>query len=169
VRSEAENLRQDILNKPEWLPTAWDNRHLLNILGIREFKNNWRVGMKWRFVGGAPYTPFDLLQSSYVHAWDVRGRGIPDFSRFNSERLGSFHQLDVRVDKEFFLRRLSLNFYVDVQNAYNFKSDQQKVLVKASPDIVNPGDLPVLQQYELKELDISGGTVLPTIGVIIEF
>lgn len=171
VRSEAENFRTETGNGSEWLPTAWDNRHLLNILGIKEFKKDWRLGMKWRFVGGAPYTPFDVEQSSLVQAWNARLRGIPDFNRFNGERLGAFHQLDVRVDKEFFLNKLSLNFYVDIQNLYNFKSDQQKVLLidqsAAQPE--NPSDPPELQRYRLKELDISGGTVLPTIGVIIEF
>lgn len=171
VRSEAENFRPETGNGVEWLPTAWDNRHLLNILGIKEFKKDWRLGMKWRFIGGAPYTPFDVEQSSLVQAWNTRLRGIPDFARFNGERLGAFHQLDVRVDKEFFLNKLSLNFYIDIQNLYNFKSDQQKVLLidQSAPQPLNPSDPPELQKYRLKELDISGGTVLPTIGVIIEF
>ncbi len=171
VRSETDALRYGLRQNGDWIPTSWDNRHLLNILAIREFKKNWRVGMKWRFVGGAPYTPYDLLQSSYVAAWDRRNQGILDYSRYNSERLGVFHQLDIRIDKELFLKKTTLNFYVDVQNLYNFKADQQKILVldESSPQPVNPQDPNSLQRYKLKELSVEGGTVLPTLGIIVEF
>ncbi|HYW95614.1 MAG TPA: TonB-dependent receptor, partial [Bacteroidales bacterium] len=113
VRSETQAFRHSLLENGDWIPTAWDNRHLLNILALREFKNNWRVGLKWRFVGGAPYTPYDLLESSYVLAWDARNQGTPDYNLYNNERLGAFHQLDIRIDKEFYLRKITLNFYVD--------------------------------------------------------
>ncbi len=169
VRSWTENLRND--GGDRWIPTAWDNRHLLNILAIREFRNNWRAGVKWRFTGGAPYTPFDLVESSYVQAWDTRNRGIPDYSRYNSKRLGSFHQLDVRIDKEFYLKKISLNFYVDVQNVYNFKASQQKVLIPDTlpPQIINPQEPVSLQRYRMKELSLGAGTVLPSAGIIVEF
>ena len=171
VRSETQAFRHSSLENGDWIPTAWDNRHLLNILALREFKNNWRVGLKWRFVGGAPYTPYDLLESSYVVAWDTRNQGIPDYNRYNNERLGAFHQLDIRIDKEFYLKKVTLNFYVDVQNLYNFKADQQKVLVldNNSPQPINAQDPLPLQRYQLKELDLQAGTVLPTIGIIVQF
>lgn len=172
VRSEAENFRTGGGITDQWIPTSWDNRHLLNILAIRELGKNWRVGAKWRFVGGVPFTPFDPFLSSFRQAWDVRGIGIPDFDQYNQGRLEAFHQLDLRVDKEFFLKKLSLNFYIDIQNVYNFKASQQKVLIldeDAENLIINP-EAPVdLQRYRLKELALSGGTILPTIGVIIQF
>ncbi len=171
VKSEAESAITAGESGNHWVPTAWDNRHLLNILAIKQFDNNWRVGLKWRFIGGAPYTPFDGPESSYVLAWNTRGIGIPDYSRFNSQRLGSFHQLDFRIDKEFFLKNVTLNFYVDIQNLYNFKSDQQKVLVldnsKSQP--INPTAPPDQQKYALKELPLKSGTVLPAFGIIVEF
>lgn len=172
VRSETEAFRSEILENGKWVSTAWDNRHLINILAIREFKKNWRVGMKWRFVGGIPYTPYDKIESSYVLAWNARRIGILDYKRFNQERLGAFHQLDLRIDKEFFLKKLSLNFYIDVQNVYNFKAEQQAVLIldeNADPLIINPGDPIEQQRYNLKEIATNGGTVLPTVGIIIQF
>ncbi len=171
VKSEAEAFGKSGESGKQWVPTAWDNRHLLNILAIRQFDNNWRVGLKWRFVGGAPITPFDELESSYVLAWNARNIGIPDYSRFNSQRLKAFHQLDLRLDKEFFLKKLTLNFYVDIQNLYNFKSDQQKVLVldQSKEQPVNPSAPIAEQRYALKELGLASGTVLPTFGIIVEF
>ncbi len=172
VRSESEAFRSEATESGKWVPTAWDNRHLLNILALKEFKNNWSAGIKWRFVGGVPYTPFDKIESSYVQAWNARRIGIPDYNRFNMERLDAFHQLDIRIDKEFFLNKVTLNFYVDVQNIYNFKAEQQSVLTldeNADPLIINP-EAPVEdQRYALKEIAITGGTVLPTFGIIVQF
>lgn len=167
VRSESEAIKEAIRDIGKWVPTSWDNRHIINITGIREFKKNWRLGMKWRFVGGAPYTPYDREISSLVEVWNTRKRGVFDYSLFNQFRLSSFHQLDIRLDKEWYLNNFSLNLYTDIQNVYNFRAEQQKVLLIDSnlpqPD---PSDN---TRYQLKELDLSGGTILPTIGIIIQF
>ncbi|MCB9012810.1 MAG: TonB-dependent receptor [Bacteroidales bacterium] len=169
VRSESQAFRSEILALGKWVPTVWDNRHIINITGIKEFKKNWRLGLKWRFVGGVPYTPYDKLGSSYKLAWDVNGQGILDYSRFNQQRLSAFHQLDLRLDKEWFFNRFSLNLYLDVQNVYNFKADQQKVLLLDGNSVINPGDPLPQQRYALKEISTTGGTVLPTVGIIFQF
>jgi len=153
-----------------WIPSSWDNRHLLNLTATRKFNRNWDVGFKWRFVGGAPYTPYDLEKSSLKAAWDLQGQGYLDYARFNSERLKAFHQLDLRVDKQYFLKGWSLMLYVDVQNVYNHKADQPSILVRESDSNGNPVTDPSDPlKYSLKFLDSETGTVLPTIGVIIEF
>jgi hypothetical protein len=153
-----------------YIPTSWDNKHLLNLTATRKFKNNWEAGIKWRFIGGSPYTPWDLEKSSNMMAWDVRGRGYLDFARYNSERLKAFHQLDIRVDKSFFFDRWTLMLYADVQNVYNFKADQPPILVRetdennqALPDPEDP------DKYLIKFINGEAGTVLPTVGIIIEF
>jgi hypothetical protein len=170
VRSESQSFKSEILASGKWVPTIWDNRHILNITALKELNKNWRVGIKWRFVGGAPYTPYDVAQSGYRLAWDAFGRGIPDYSLFNQKRLQAFHQLDVRVDKEWFLNRFSLNLYMDIQNLYNFQADQQKALILDGENpIINPGDPLSQQKYQLKEVSTTGGTVLPTLGIIIQF
>lgn len=50
-------------------------------------------------LGGTPYTPYDLESSSLRANWDLYNSGRFDFTRINGERLKSFHQLDLRVDK----------------------------------------------------------------------
>ena len=45
-------------------------------------------------MGGAPYTPYDVENSSLVEAWDASGSLYYDYSRFNSERLKPFTQLE---------------------------------------------------------------------------
>jgi len=160
VRSEFQD------NKGVYVPSSWDNKHLLNILFRKSFKGNWDVGFKWRLVGGSPYTPTDTTRSALVDVWNVQGRSVLDYSRFNRERLKTFHQLDFRIDKEYYFSKWSLNVYLDVQNIYNFKSDSPPTFI--IDENVAPFGTP--QQYQLTQLaSDGGGTVLPTIGIIIQF
>ena len=155
---------QDIHGK--YVPSAWDNKNLLNILIRRNFGKNWDAGLKWRFIGGAPYTPVNLAESELVSAWDLRNQAYLDYSKFNTLRLKPYHQLDIRVDKNFFFNKWSLMAYVDVQNVYDFSADAPPTYVV---DYSKP-IIPNLDRYTLKEINVSGGgTVLPTIGVIVQF
>jgi outer membrane receptor for ferrienterochelin and colicin len=97
VRSEFKDKNGD------YIPTSWDNQHILTITSTMKFNKNWSAGLKWRYAGGLPYTPYNLELSSRVNAWDVQGQAYLDKNRINSERLGDFHQLDIRVDKSSFL------------------------------------------------------------------
>ncbi|MBK7215116.1 MAG: TonB-dependent receptor [Bacteroidales bacterium] len=163
VRSLAEDKAGSLI------ATAWDNRHILNITAFAGLKKNWDIGLKWRFVGGAPYTPYDIERSSYIQAWSVQGQGYFDYSNYNSERLKSFQQLDIRVDKEYYFKKWSLNVYLDIQNAYNFKSEGAPNLVLARDESGNPlVDPENPLKYQLKTLQNESGTVLPTLGIIIE-
>jgi len=157
----------------KFVPSSWDNRHILNFTVLRSLKRNWDIGAKWRFVGGSPYTPADLALSSLRPAWDVRGREYPDYERFNQERLRSFHQLDIRVDKTYFFKKWSLNLYLDLQNIYNFQSETPPAYTNLDATgnevIINP-DAPYEQQiYQLRQLTSESGTILPSIGIIVEF
>lgn len=157
-----------------YIPSAWDSRHILNLTVTKAFKNNWNIGAKWRFVSGLPYTPYDMQKSSLVQAWNVQGRGYLDYDRLNSERLPVFHQLDLRVDKNFYFDNWSLMLYFDVQNAYNYQAKQPDYLIQrkdenGEPIILNPDEPVYLQQYDLKRIESYSGTVLPTIGITVKF
>jgi hypothetical protein len=151
----------------EFIPSAWDNRNILNVSALASLKRNWEIGVKWRFVGGAPYTPYDFERSSLIEAWDAKGRGYLDYNAFNTQRLGVFHQLDLRVDKEYYFKKWSLNLYLDIQNLYNFKAQQPDELVQVRDENGQPVIKDPLN-YELKYLPSESGTVLPTIGIIVE-
>lgn len=162
VRSEFQNVDNI------FVPSAWDNRHIVNLTVGKSLKRNWDLGAKWRFVGGAPYTPWDVEKSSTIDAWEANSRGYFDFSRFNTLRFGNFHQLDLRVDKSYFFKKWSLILYTDIQNLYNFKVAEQNVLVRQFDENGNPKLTPD-GRYDLKELENLSGTVLPTVGIIVEF
>ncbi|MFW5758081.1 MAG: TonB-dependent receptor [Bacteroidota bacterium] len=163
VRSDFENKRTG-----EYIPTAWDNRHIINFTATRKLPRNWDIGAKWRFSGGAPFTPFDIQLSETVEAWDVQRQGYLDFTRFNSERLKAFHQLDLRVDKQYFFDQFSLMFYLDIQNVYNFQSELPPNLLRETDENGQP--LPAQDgKYPLKQLNNETGNVLPTVGIMFEF
>jgi hypothetical protein len=98
-----------------FVPSAWDSRHLVALQVGRKFKKGWELGGKFRFYGGAPYTPFDLEASQKNYA--TLGVGLLDYSKLNTLRLKNFSQFDFRIDKKINFRKQSFDFYFDIQNA----------------------------------------------------
>jgi len=147
-----------------YIPSSWDNRHLLTFTGSYKLPHNWDVGAKFRVVGGAPYTPYDYAKSSLKAAWDAQNRPYYDYSRFNTERTAVFTQLDIRVDKTYYLKGWMLGFYIDLQNALNSKYVQAPVL--NSTGVTDPSDA---SRYLMKTIDETNGTIVPSIGIMIQF
>jgi hypothetical protein len=176
VISKSLNTGRGLSSLPSEVSTSWDNRHILNITATKKFNHNWSAGFKWRLVGGTPYTPYDYDKTSIKAAWDARGMAYPDYALYNTKRLKVFHQLDIRIDKQYFFSNWSLNFYLDVQNCYNFKSDAQDMLIRTETLEGHPVDNDPyvddkgIERYRISYLRAEGqGTVLPTIGIIAEF
>ena len=70
-------------------------------------------------VGRNPTTPVvggarDLAGQSYAATYGPPG----------SARLPDFHQLDLRIDKRWVYRRVSINAYLDVLNVYNHQNTE---------------------------------------------
>ena len=164
VWSEVHKTNNKLESISGYIPTAWDNRQIITLTATKEFRKGWEVGVKWRYLGGAPYTPYDLERSSIIEVWETQKSPYLNYDKFNSIRFGAFHQLDIRVDKSYFFSKWTLNCYLDIQNLYNFKADEQS---KYLPDGINASDP---TRYNLKEIPADGsGTILPTIGIIVEF
>lgn len=157
----------------DYISSSWDNKHVFTITGSQRLANNWSVGLKWRYLGGVPYTPYDTNKSSLVQAWDVQNQGYLDYAAFNTKRLSAFHQLDIRIDKTYYFKNWMLGFYLDLQNVYNSQYQGQDDLIlddsSGEPVIVNP-EAPIAEQrYKLKRIENESGTIVPTIGIMVEF
>lgn len=163
VRSEFTDINE------KYIASAWDNRHLITSTIMKNLPRNWEIGIKWRFVGGVPYTPYDYNLSSKIDVWDSRGRGVLDYSQFNTQRLGNYHQLDLRVDKQYYFKKLSMRFYLDIQNLYNFKGEQPSYLTNLTAEGTPNIDPTDPTRYILRTIKNDVGQVLPTIGVIVQF
>ena len=152
----------------EYIASAWDNRFIFNLRGTYNLPRHWSVGMKVSCIGGAPYTPYDADKSSLVTAWNAQGKPYYDYTRYNEERLPAFTQVDIRIDKTFYLKRCMLGFYIDLQNIAGSKLKQADVLMSTG-GIKNP-DAPIAEQrYVMKSLKQESGTLLPTLGITFEY
>jgi outer membrane receptor protein involved in Fe transport len=157
-----------------YVPANWDNRHLISATLGYKFKRNWELGLKFRYQGDAPYTPYNLEQSQLNYL--TLGTGVFDFSQVNTLRLPAFHSGDIRIDKKWNYRKLTLDLFLDITNFYSSKSaGVPNYTFKRTPDnasFESTDGLPVKMDGSnatpvlLNNLD---GTLLPTIGFIIEF
>jgi len=158
----------------ELISSAWDNRHLLSLLAGYKFRRNWELGLKYRWQGGVPYTPLDLDASRANYA--TIGTGVLDNSRLNTIRLGSFSQMDLRLDKKWNFKRVTLDVFIDLQNIlstvspappnYTFQrtADGSAFVTTDGKPLMADGSnaIPLL-------LDNTDGSLLPSIGIVVEF
>ena len=156
------------------IASSWDNQHLISTTLGYKFGKNWQLGLKYRFAGGTPYTPFDLTASQQNFA--LLNTGILDYSRINSLRLGNFNQLDFRLDKKINYKKTSINWFLDFQNIlmltqeaapyYTFKrkADNSGFETTDGQSLKSDGSngIPVILKNENK-------TVTPSIGFTFEF
>ncbi len=164
VRSEFEDKNGNDVS------SAWDNRHILNLTAGKKFKKNWEAGVKFRILGGAPYTPYNRELSALKAVWDVSQRGLPDYNRLNEERNPLAHTLDVRIDKKWFFKKASLNAYFDIQNIYNFQAESQPFLDVVKDAEGNPVEDPNNPAaYRTYFIGNTSGTLLPSLGLMVEF
>ena len=164
VRSEFEDKNDN------YVPSAWDNKHIISMTGGIKLKNDWEIGMRFRFSGGSPYTPYNDTISSLINVWDVNSFGVFDYNQLNAERLKSNHGLDIRIDKKWYWKKVTLNIYLDIQNLYNFQAETPRSLIAVTDEngnkILDSNDP---TRYQLKYLENTAGTVLPSIGIQFEF
>jgi|TARA_B110000037_G_scaffold32782_1_gene39549 hypothetical protein len=150
--------------------SSWDSRNIFNISAGKRWDNNWQLGIRWRYANGTPYTPYDLITSSAKVNWDVVNRGIFNYDELNSERLPSFHSMDLRVDKYFFFKKWNMNLFLDIQNFYGSAIQLLPYLTlerdKNLNSLTDPNDP---ERYLLQEINSDTGNRIPSIGVIAEF
>lgn len=152
----------------EYIPSTWDNRYLFDLRGTYMLPKQWSIGLKVSSIGGAPYTPYDEDKSSLVQAWNARLASYLDYSRYHQERSDAYTQVDLRIDKTFYLKRCMLGFYIDIQNLTGSKYKQPDVLMSTGV-IANP-EAPIDEQrYVMKSIRQQSGSVIPTIGITFEF
>jgi outer membrane receptor for ferrienterochelin and colicin len=156
------------------IPAAWDNRHLLSITWGYKFKGNWELGIKFRLQGSAPYTPYDMTQSQLNYL--TLGTGVFDYNNTNTLSLKAFNSSDIRIDKKWNFRRFTIDVFLDIQNWYSATSfGVPQYTFKRNADntaFVTTDGLPINQNGSNAIpilLPNEDGSLLPTIGFIIEF
>ncbi|MFN5355773.1 MAG: TonB-dependent receptor plug domain-containing protein [Bacteroidota bacterium] len=153
-----------------YLPSSWDFRHTFSLTTGKTFGKNWETGIRFRYNSGAPYTPYDVAESSLKANWDLTGQGLRDKQALNTLRTGAFSQLDFRIDKKYYFKGWSLDVYFDVQNLLNTPTELQPFITVVRDQNGNPlTDPQDPSRYLTKELENTSNTsFIPSIGIIVE-
>jgi hypothetical protein len=107
-----------------WLPATFDQRHNLVILLSAALPRNFRFGARFRVVSGNPLETVlggEAVNSRY--GWYYR----PIRGERGTTYQPVFHQLDLRVDKRWPLKRVAVTAYLDVQNVYDHRYPEVRV------------------------------------------
>jgi hypothetical protein len=154
----------------KYASSSWDTRHIISVTAGKKFKRGWELGARFRMQGGKPYTPYDVAASAQIPNYYFNPGGILDYSKLNSQRLPWFHQLDMRVTKKWYLSKLSVELYLDIQNVYFHKQKERDSFLfvedangKPIADAANPGS------YQTKFLSNTNGVLTPALGLIISY
>ena len=139
--------RQD---RPEddWYTFEFDQPHILDVVASYEFPFHITVGARFRLVSGNPTTSmlgamFDVDSPMY----------FPVSGEYMGSRVPAFHQLDIRIDKEFIFRKWRLTAYLEIMNVYN----------RANPEAL-------IYNFDYTEQDyLSSLPFIPNMGVRAEF
>ncbi len=143
-----------------YLPSTWDNRHLVALTAGYKLKGNWEISARYRYLGRAPFVPVDEEATLANYPALIR-----DYSRFGEERLSAFSQLDMRVDKKWNFKKFSFDLFIDVQNVLSTNQPQEPQYGLDRTDeglVVRPNRLIQIENVETSQ-------VLPTIGIVINF
>jgi hypothetical protein len=154
--------------------SAWDTRHLVSLTGGYKFPKNWELGLRWRFQGGSPFTPYDLEASQ--RNFLALGRGVLDNNRLNQGTLVPLSQADIRIDKKWNFRRTTFDLFLDVTNflaqtsqgtptfLFQRTADNTGFATTDGQALRADGSNAIPVVLDNKEV-----SVLPTIGFIFEF
>jgi hypothetical protein len=105
--------------------------------------DGWRFGVAFQLATGRPTTTLvSTIFDSDDDGFDASFRNI-------GQRLGTFHRLDIRVDRDFTIGPIKGSVYLDIQNIYN-----------------SPNTEGTLYSYDYSQsTSLPGLPILPTIGV----
>jgi hypothetical protein len=162
------------LNNKIYVPASWDNRHLISMTMGYKLPKSWELGVKFRYQGGAPFTPYD--EEASRRNFLTVGTGTLDYTKVNSLILKPFNSADFRVDKKWNKKKVTIDLYLDILNFYAAKSPGADYYTfkrnEANTEFITTDGQPIKPDGSnaipvfLKNEQTS---FLPTIGLILEF
>jgi len=144
----------------EYLRSSWDNRTLLTFTGGYKFGNNWEVSARIRYLGRTPYAPVDEAATLANYPAIVR-----DYSQQGTVTLDAFNQTDLRIDKKWNMKGFTLDVFLELQNLFGQQTPNFPTYGLTRDDqgnIIEPQTLKVID-------DIAASSVLPTLGIVVDF
>jgi TonB family protein len=123
----------------------YDQPHIFALVAAYALPDNWQLGARWRLVSGSPSTP--VIGGYFDSAIDEYN---PIYGPTNSDRLPSFHQLDLRVDKTWIYNTWRLSAYLSFINATNHKNVEALTYNYDYSEQGSVNGLPILPVFGLK-------------------
>jgi len=142
-----------------FVPSVLDSRHLISFAGGYKLNRNWEISARYRFAGETPFISVDQV-ATLENFPDV----MLDFGRLGEGKLNTFSQLDIRIDKKWNFKKLSLDVFIEAQNVLGQQIPQPTEFgLNRTIDgtIINPRSLVPIEQ--------DSGTIIPSIGVVVDF
>ena len=106
--------------------------------------NDWRIGIKFQYTTGMPYTPVTGSEQ-------IEDNWYLEEGTKNSCRLPDAHQLDLRLDKYFRFEKWTLSVYLDLWNVYNRDN-----VIYYSFEVDKDGKVTTTENYDFPILPILG-------------
>ena len=113
-----------------------------------------------RFLGQSPFAPVDQMATLENYP-----AIILDYNDFGANRLEAFNQTDIRIDKKWNFDSWTFNVFLELQNAFGQNTPQPPTF---GLDRTDSGTI-VLPRQLIQIEDIDNSSVLPSIGIVIDF
>ena len=144
-------LRSERRDAPDeaWYLFSLDQTHILSVVAGVTLPRGWEIGLRFQLTSGRPYTPFvDAIYQADCDSYQ------PVPGELNTSRAPLFHQLDLRVDKTWVIRRVvRIALYLDIQNVYYQKNSEG-----------------FFYNFDYtKQYPIPGLPIIPSLGLKVEF
>ncbi len=99
-----------------WVPRIFDQTHSVNVDFDYRFAKNWRVNLAWRYHTGWPTTAVTVAA---LPGEEGEVEFVPVLGPINGRRLPTYHRLDLRASRRWQLRSMTVDFFIEAQNAYD--------------------------------------------------
>ncbi|MEM6297807.1 MAG: TonB-dependent receptor plug domain-containing protein, partial [Bacteroidota bacterium] len=147
-------------DEDEYLPSVWDNRHLLTFTGGYKLPRNWELGLRARILGSTPFAPVDTEATNAVYPQFVFA-----YDQLGQERLETFSQVDIRIDKKWNFKKWTFNLFLEVENALGSQIPNPPTYGLARND---QGEIETPQRV-IEIMGVDNSAVLPSLGIVVDF
>lgn len=128
-------------NDSSFDPTDFDQTHILTVVAQTNLPWGFTLGGRFRLVSGV----LERFPLGSVH--DLDTTNYLQLGQSTRERLPSFHQLDVRIDRKWVFEQFSATAYLDLLNVYNNENVEGTQSDYRSREIQIIPSLPILPVF----------------------
>jgi outer membrane receptor protein involved in Fe transport len=94
-------------------PGSFDYPVVANVIGGYRLSPRWEVSTRVAYLGGRPFTPFDIEEST------AQRRAVNDLTQVNARRAPDYIRVDLRVDRRFVVAGREVSVFAGAQNVTN--------------------------------------------------